>query len=331
MKEQLNLLLTYAMSKKTSDIHFYVDKGSLSIQFRTMKGLEKITQDIWKPPLFEYLKFISGFDLTNPFIPQSGKFSWQYKDQEIFCRFSVILNQSIQTGVLRILSAKLDIPIDDLTYDAYAIDCFKKLCHARNGLVLTSGPTNSGKTTTIHALLHEIATHSKYKIVSLEDPIEIEDSNYLQLQINEEQGFTYEKGITELMRHDPDIIFIGEIRNAFCARSLVNAALSGHMVISTIHAGNCLEAIERLLDFGVGINDLKSTLSAMISQRLYTSQQQKKVCTYEIMESETIHEVLETFEYPKEFKTLSKKIMEGIEQGYICDEQAFYDLQNWQK
>ena len=151
------------------------------------------------------------------------------------------------------------------------------------------------------------------------------------MQINEGQGFTYEKGIEELMRHDPDIIFIGETRNEFCARSLVNAALTGHMVISTIHAGSCLEAIERLLDFGVDARDLKSTLVTVMSQRLYKSNSGKKVCIYEIVQKSEIHYILDSFHYPKNHKTLADKVQEGIQQGYIQDEQAQFDLENFER
>ena len=328
MKELLNQLLTFAYDQNASDIHFLLENNQLSIQLRTMQGLQSINQDIWKPNLFEYLKFISGLDLTNPQLPQSGQFSWMHKDQEIYCRFSMIYNQNLQTGVLRMLGTKQDLQIEDLTYDQEAIHFLKQLTHQRHGLVLTCGPTNSGKTTTIHALLHEIAVNSQFKIVSLEDPIEIEDSNYLQLQINEEQGFTYEKGISELMRHDPDILFIGEIRNAFCAKSLMNAALSGHMVVSTLHAGNGLEAIERLMDFGVGAMEIKNVATAIISQRLYQQSSEKKVCVYEILDAKAIVQIIETGKYPDDVKTWSDKVMEGIEQGHICDSQAWFDIQD---
>ena len=327
MKDLLDQLLKYALSIQSSDIHFLLEDNHLSIQFRTLSGLHKIQQDIWNASFFQYLKYISGFDLTNPNLPQSGQFAWH----DIFCRFSVIYNHSIQTGVLRLLSAKLDMRIDELTNDPEALLCMKRLTHFNQGLIITSGPTNSGKTTTIHAILHEIALQSKFKIVSLEDPIEIVDSSYLQLQINEEQGFTYEKGITELMRHDPDVLFIGETRNAFCAQSLVNAALSGHVVVSTIHAGSCLEAIERLIDFGVAENDLKTTLVCIMSQRIYQGKNGGKVCIYEILQDKEIEYVFEHGKYPESCKTLYEKVMEGVEQGYIVDSQAKFDIQNHQR
>lgn len=201
---------------------------------------------------------------------------------------------------------------------------FNSLVPLRQGLVISVGPTNSGKTTTLHALLHEIAKTKKHKVVSLEDPIEIEDDSYLQLQINESMGFTYDVGIEQLLRHDPDIICIGETMNSYTAKMVLRASLTGHFVFTSIHAKDGKECIRRLEDLGVSKKDLASVCTAIISQRLY-SRGDSKVCVYEIMDQKTLQYVLEHGRYPKEFKTLSKKITEGIEKGYIVDAQAKYD------
>ena len=161
-------------------------------------------------------------------------------------------------------------------------------------------------------------------MVSLEDPIEIEDDSYLQLQINESMGFTYDVGIEQLLRHDPDIICIGETRNSYTAKMVLRASLTGHFVFTSIHAKDGKECIRRLEDLGVSKKDLASVCTAIISQRLY-SRGDSKVCVYEIMDQKTLQYVLEHGRYPKEFKTLSKKITEGIEKGYIVDAQAKYD------
>ena len=221
MEELLYSLIQLAIEHKASDIHFIVKQDHMDIQFRNDLGMEKIEQDIWDKGVFEYMKFIAGFDLTNPLCPQSGQFSVQLDAKEIFCRFSVIVNQSIQTGVLRLLRTNPSMAIDQLTQDSKSISFLKSLTNCRQGLVIFSGPTNSGKTTTLHAILHEIACKDQYNVISLEDPIEIEDELYLQLQINEAMGFTYEKGIEELLRHDPDVILIGETRNAYTASCLL--------------------------------------------------------------------------------------------------------------
>ena len=203
----------------------------------------------------------------------------------------------------------------------------ESLIHARRGLVIACGPTNSGKTTTLHAILHAIAQRSMHKVVSLEDPIEIQDPSYLQLQINEELGFTYEKGIEELLRHDPDVIFIGETRNSYTAKMVVRSALTGSLAFTTLHASNALEAIQRLEDLSVSTYDLKNTLTALIGQRLYQGPNGKE-CIYEVLSGQDLQYALEHKAYPKGFKTLSNEIQEALDAQRIQDPQARFDLQN---
>lgn len=332
MEELLYSLIQLAIEHKASDIHFIVKEDHMDIQFRNDLGMEKIEQDIWDKGVFEYMKFIAGFDLTNPLCPQSGQFSVQLDAKEIFCRFSVIVNQSIQTGVLRLLRTNPSMAIDQLTQDSKSISFLKNLTNCRQGLVIFSGPTNSGKTTTLHAILHEIACKDQYNVISLEDPIEIEDELYLQLQINEAMGFTYEKGIEELLRHDPDVILIGETRNAYTARMVIRAALTGHMVFTTLHAKNALESLHRLLDFGLSEYDLKNTLTAVISQRLYkTKDIFRKECVYEILDAQALDHAIEKHEYPKEHRKLEDEIQNAVEQGYIFDPQAQFDIKDFQR
>lgn len=326
MFEELQFLIQYALLKKASDIHFVVENGKVEIQLRMIDGMESVHQDIWKKEFFEYLKYISGFDLTNPHLPQSGQFSMNINGKEVFCRFSVIFNKNLQTGVLRILNTKADLKIDQLSKDADVLQFMKQLTHQRQGLIVSCGPTNSGKTTTLHAILHEIARQSSFKVVSLEDPIEIEDENYLQLEINDEQGFTYEKGIEELLRHDPDVIFIGETRNEYTARMVVRAALTGHLVLTTIHSKNALECVQRFLDFGIDRYDLQNTLTSILAQRLYKSAHQGKECIYEILTKKEIRYVLEHYDYPKEHQGLGQRIQKAVNEGIISDRQALFDI-----
>ncbi|WP_418777082.1 ATPase, T2SS/T4P/T4SS family [Holdemanella biformis] len=138
-------------------------------------------------------------------------------------------------------------------------------------------------------------------------------------------GFTYDVGIEQLLRHDPDIICIGETRNSYTAKMVLRASLTGHLVLTSIHAKNGKECISRLEDLGVSKQDLLSVCTAIISQRLY-SNGDKKVCVYEIMDQKTLEYVIRYGKYPDQFQTLSSKIKEGIEKGYILDEQAECDM-----
>ena len=268
MDDLLQDLIAYAIEKKASDIHFVVQNQKLQIKLRTQNEMLDVYQDIWQPAFFEYLKFISRMDLTSPYVPQSGQFKILLHNHEIFCRFSMLNNHNVQTGVIRMLNTMHAIELNALSLWKEDTHFFNSLVPLRQGLVISVGPTNSGKTTTLHALLHEIAKAKKHKVVSLEDPIEIEDDSYLQLQINESMGFTYDVGIEQLLRHDPDIICIGETRNSYTAKMVLRASLTGHFVFTSIHAKDGKECIRRLEDLGVSKKDLASVCTAIISQRL---------------------------------------------------------------
>ena len=331
MDELLNDLIRFALEKKASDIHFIVNQDQLKVQIRTLKGMENVIQDIWSVRLFEYMKFISGFDLMNPFLPQSGQFSVRVNHRIIYCRFSVIVNGNLETGVLRLLNTAPSLSIDDLTSNSTHTAYLKSLVHLRQGLVIACGPTGSGKTTTLHAILHAISHQSGHKVVSLEDPIEIEDDSYLQLQINDQIGFTFEKGIEELLRHDPDVILIGETRNLYAARMMVRSALTGSLAFTTLHAKNAMEAIQRLLDLGLTTFDLKNTLTAVIGQRLYRNTKGERECIYEILSGKDLQYVIANQEYPEGFTTLEKEIRMAISTKRIDDPQAEWDIQSFQK
>ena len=173
MDDLLQDLIAYAIEKKASDIHFVVQNQKLQIKLRTQNDMLDVYQDIWQPAFFEYLKFISRMDLTSPYVPQSGQFKILLHNHEIFCRFSMLNNHNVQTGVIRMLNTMHAIELNALSLWKEDTHFFNSLVPLRQGLVISVGPTNSGKTTTLHALLHEIAKTKKHKVVSLEDPIEI--------------------------------------------------------------------------------------------------------------------------------------------------------------
>lgn len=330
-QENLHQLLEYASMRKATDIHLTLIHDHLEIQFRIREQIVPLIQDLWDQSIFEYLKYIAGMDLTNPFIPQSGQFAWKLEGKTIFYRFSILRNQDLQTGVIRILNTHINMTIDELTTKQAHRDFLKQLIYARKGLVIACGPTNSGKTTTLHAILHAISKNSGHKVVSLEDPIEIEDPLYLQLQINEEIGFSYEKGIEELLRHDPDVLLIGETRNSYTAKMVVRAALTGSLAFTTLHASNTLEALERLYDLGITKYELKNTLTVLIGQRLYQASPNKKEIVYEILSGKDLNYAIENQTYPEDFFSLSDEILEAIAQHRIHDSQAQYDLQDLQR
>ena len=228
--------------------------------------------------------------------------------------FTLISTIQKETAVLRILSNHNPLTIYDLSNDLNVVKSFEKWCMLTSGLIVLSGPTGSGKTTTLHALLSHIAKKYHKRIVSLEDPIEIIESSYLQLQVNDKADFTYEEGIKQVLRHDPDVIMIGEIRDAYSAKMLIRAALSGHLVFTTIHGGNAVEVILRFLEFDINQQELKQVLLGITSQRMfYDLNKQRKVCIYEIANKEEIEYYFENQKMAKSYQTIDEIIKQNKE------------------
>lgn len=328
MQRLLELLLDFACSKKASDIHLTSHDDQFDILLRTDNGFTELKQDIFDHRLIEYLKFVSGMDLCSPHKPQSGSFRVTGK-REYSSRFALLSSGDLTTGVIRLLNTAADLCIEDLTRSGKSVSYLKQMTFQEHGLIISAGPTGSGKTTTLHAILHEMALRKDRKIVSLEDPVEIRDPNYTQLEINEAQGFSYERGIEELMRHDPDVILIGECRSAFSAKMAVRAALTGHLVFTTLHSGTAEEAIRRMLEFGVDEKDLSSILQAVFAQRLYRSagqdSEQKgppasrtgKECIYERWKRNDIENYFKHRNFDSRPQSLQEEIESAVQNGWI--------------
>ncbi|MDH6366711.1 MULTISPECIES: ATPase, T2SS/T4P/T4SS family [unclassified Breznakia] len=309
MKKRIKQLLEYIEMYDASDVHFTLQNGQLFVRIRGIDGIKEIKHKLLDENLFHYLKFIANLDLGNSLLPQSGNFSYTFKKKQLQFRFSYLRTMQLQTGVLRILNNHKHFIIEDLTTDINQIELFKCWLQRSSGLILLSGPTGAGKTTTLHALLERLSTYENKHVITLEDPIEIQTTSYLQLQINEKVDFTYAEGIKQVLRHDPDVIMIGEIRDEVTAKQLITAALSGHLVLSTIHAKSCVDVIKRMLDFGVSELDLKETLCGLTSQRIFKAKdEEKRICIYEMMDEADIARVLKGEPLDENYETMEDKI-----------------------
>lgn len=327
MKETFEQLLHIVRQKDATDVHMTLQQHKLRVELRGLKGLEKIEHSAFEEGLFHYLKYIAHLDLGNASKPQSGNFQYDFNKERLYFRFSLLPTLDKQTAVLRILNNHEDISLDKLSYDSRQTAIFHNWTRIRSGLIVLSGPTGSGKTTTLHAILRQIALENRLRVVSLEDPIEIFDDSYLQLQINEQSDFTYEEGIRQLMRHDPDVIMIGEIRDPTTARMLLRSALSGHLIFTTIHARNCQEALKRLMEFGLNKEDLHHTLSALCAQRLYVRKGKKeRICIYEILENEELEYLFQHGETSPTHEDIIAQIQKAVAMGLVDETQAGVDV-----
>ena len=326
MKELFYDLILLAQKEKASDIHFMIKDDVCICSLRTLKGFKKIDLEQGMQ-LFQYIKYRANLDLGNLMTPQSGTFDLLFNEKiHLYFRFSLIATLQSQTGVLRILNNHAQFQIKDLTKDKKQQELFLQWCHMRTGLICFSGPTNSGKTTTLNALLSEISRNEQLKVITLEDPIEILNPAFLQLQVNEKLNFTYEEGIRQLLRHDPDVIMIGEIRAAVTAGMTFRCALSGHLVFTTIHAKSAQEAIKRLEEFGLDKRELTDTLTVVVNQRLYPNKKRKeRICIYEILHGKALCDVL-AGRKPTNHETIQMRIQKAVDANEISLDDARYDL-----
>jgi len=220
--------------------------------------------------LVERLKYRSNLKLNIHNVPQDGKFRLgkDGKEAKIDIRVSVMPTRYGESVVCRILDATNNV----LTIDALGIIGPQKadILHSlekKQGMILVTGPTGSGKTTTLYTLI-DMLKNSEDKIITLEDPIEYQIPDVLQSEINEREGYTFASGVRSVLRHDPDIIMIGEIRDLDTANTAIQAALTGHLVLSTLHTKSAIETVDRLVNMGVSNYDIAASVDIIIAQRL---------------------------------------------------------------
>ena len=323
MQERLINCLKTALEYHASDIHFTLQNGNVRIEMRVADRMRRLRPQPEDTAFFHYLMYRANLDVADVTMPQTGRFEETVDGQTLSLRFALVTSYHMTSGVLRILNQMPALRICDLTPEEDQRQWLGSVTKHRSGLYVFSGPTGSGKTTTLYTLLNETKDR---RIFTLEDPVEVVSSRYVQLQINEKQNLSWEDGIRQLMRHDPDIIMIGEIRDRTAAVNAVRCALSGHLVVTSIHAGTCTGAVSRLEDLGIPHAQLMEVLYGITSQRLYDCGNGVRRCIYEIMDRK---EILYRYEYGKHsenYQGLAERIRRAVDEGSVPASAAESDL-----
>lgn len=270
ISKALTTILSYAAKTKASDIHIEPLEDSLIIRCRIDGVLRKI-MDLPKavtPALVSRIKILSNLKIDEHRIPQDGQFTVLVDDKEIDLRIAISPVTWGEQVVIRLLDKKgVSMEVEKMGMSGRALRSVLNGIQKPNGMILTSGPTGSGKSTTLYALIQKIKSE-EINIVTLEDPVEYKMDGINQIQVNVDAGLTFASGLRSILRQDPDVVMVGEIRDSETASLAVQAALTGHLVFSTLHTNSAAGILPRLLDMGIEPFLLASTLNVVIGQRL---------------------------------------------------------------
>ncbi len=270
ISKALSTILEYAAKNRASDIHIEPLKESLKIRcridgiLREIMNLPKSTE----PPLVSRIKILSNLKIDEHRVPQDGEFTISVAGKDIDLRISVSPVIWGEQVVIRLLDKSgTSLKLEDMGYAGRSLRAIRSGLQRTNGMILTSGPTGSGKSTSLYALLQEVKSDS-VNIVTLEDPVEYKMDGINQIQVNADIGLTFSSGLRSILRQDPDIVMVGEIRDKETAELAVQASLTGHLVFSTLHTNSAAGILPRLLDMGIEPFLIASTVHVVIGQRL---------------------------------------------------------------
>jgi type IV pilus assembly protein PilB len=265
-----------AIQRRASDIHIETQDDAVYIKYRIDGVLQQAMRPIAKQfhsSIVSRIKVMAELDIAEKRVPQDGRFKMRMPGKTIDFRVSVMPSAHGEDVVIRILDKEsiseqfTELRLDILGFPEQELRRFRKYIREPYGMVLVTGPTGSGKTTTLYAALSEIKTIED-KIVTIEDPVEYQLRGITQIPINEKKGLTFARGLRSILRHDPDKIMVGEIRDTETAQIAINSALTGHLVFTTVHANNVLDVLGRFLNMGVEAYQFVSALNCVLAQRL---------------------------------------------------------------
>jgi type IV pilus assembly protein PilB len=272
-----------ALERRASDIHLETFDDSLLVKYRIDGVLQQAMAPIAREhhqTILSRIKVMSELDIAERRVPQDGRFRVRYKGRLIDFRVSIMPTVHGENAVLRVLDKESmsekfkKLSLDVVGFAEKDLTRFRRYIKEPYGMVLVTGPTGSGKTTTLYAALNEIKSEED-KIITIEDPVEYQIRGITQIPVNEKKGLTFARGLRSILRHDPDKILVGEIRDAETAQIAINSALTGHLVFTTVHANNVVDVLGRFLNMGVEPYNFVSALNCILAQRLV-----RQVCEF---------------------------------------------------
>ncbi|HXJ15854.1 MAG TPA: GspE/PulE family protein [Candidatus Polarisedimenticolia bacterium] len=265
-----------ALERRASDIHIETRNADVVVKYRIDGALQYAMQPLakdWHATILSRIKVMSELDIAERRVPQDGRFRVRYKGRFVDFRVSIMPSVYGEDAVLRVLDKETlsekfrNLTLDVVGFDHEELTRFRRYIHEPYGMVLVTGPTGSGKTTTLYAAINEIK-NDEDKIITIEDPVEYQVRGITQIPVNEKKGLTFARGLRSILRHDPDKIMVGEIRDQETAQIAINSALTGHLVFTTVHANNVTDVIGRFINMGVEPYNFVSALNCILAQRL---------------------------------------------------------------
>ncbi|MCP4216546.1 MAG: type II/IV secretion system protein [bacterium] len=272
----LNNIVFTAVNKRASDIHIEVQSNSVNIKFRIDGILTQIMEPLDKvfhSPLITRIKVISDLDIAERRVPQDGRFRMKFKQKTIDFRVSIMPAVYGENVVVRVLDREMitenigELRLLELGFSEHLVDKLNFYITQPYGMFLVTGPTGSGKTTSLYAALNEIKSPED-KIITIEDPVEYQIDDITQIPVNEKKGLTFARGLRSILRHDPDKVMVGEIRDPETAQIAIQSALTGHLVFTTVHANNVFDVLGRFIHMGIDTYSFISALNCVVAQRL---------------------------------------------------------------
>ena len=265
-----------ALERRASDIHIEARDAEVAVKYRIDGVLQHAMQPIskdWHSAVISRIKVLSDLDIAERRVPQDGRFRVRYKGRFIDLRVSIMPASHGEDAVLRVLDKETlsekfqSLSLDVVGFSQEEMARFRRYIREPYGMVLVTGPTGSGKTTTLYAAINEIKSDED-KIITIEDPVEYQLRGITQIPVNEKKGLTFARGLRSILRHDPDKIMVGEIRDQETAQIAIQSALTGHLVFTTVHANNVTDVIGRFINMGVEPYNFVSALNCIMAQRL---------------------------------------------------------------